>query len=462
MIGDVIENILTVLAGKAIYADLVLVSEWQSEIAVRSKSIETYQNKTRYAVARVLTREGWGVAATNKLDKENIEKTMENAYKMSKAATLPTERKRESPIQLAGTTQIKGVYKHPERISPENISDEDLVDFLLKLKALQIDTLGPRYGWCEAIITYRKIKKQIITCEGTNVIEEKPLTDIVLYTVARGPYGKLSTASMIEGGTGGYELVLGEKIKNEAVKVAERAKTLTQARLLNPIWRGRKLPAVLDGEAAGALIHETVGHMLEADRLIETKHNIHAILGSKIGTEELTVIDNPKLPGGYGSYIVDDEGVIGERKILIENGVVVNLFHTRWTAAMLGEEPNGSARGLTYIPRSLMSNLYIKPSDWKLKEMVEDVKLGSYLEGLVKAELREDKIVLEPEISYLIERGEIKVPVKELKIVGRVKKVLQGIEAIGKNVIFKPSLEKGNPVYSGAPYIKINNIHILN
>jgi len=462
MIGDVIENILTILASKVIYADLVLVSEWQSEIAVRSKSIETYQNKTKYAVSRVLSREGWGIATTNKLDKENIEKTIEKAYKMSKAAILPIETKREVPIQLAGTTQIRGEYKHSERISPENISDEELVDFLLKLKALQIDTLGPRYGWCEAIITYRKIKKQIITCEGTNVIEEMPLTDIVLYTVARGLYGKLSTASMIEGGTGGYELVLGERIKREAIRIAERAKTLTQARLLNPIWRGRKLPAVLDGEAAGALIHETVGHMLEADRLIETKHNIHAMLGSKIGTEELTVIDNPKIPGGYGSYIVDDEGVIGERKIMIENGIVVNLFHTRWTAAMLGEDPNGSARGLTYVPRSLMSNLFVKPSDWKFKEMLEDIKLGFYLEGLVKAELREDKILLEPEVAYLIEQGEIKVPVKELKIVGRVKKVLQGIEGIGKNLIFKPGLEKGNPISNGAPHIKINNIHILN
>lgn len=462
MIGDTGENILTSLASRVIYADLVLVSEWQSEVAVRSKSIETHQNKSKYVVAKVLSREGWGAATTNKLDKENIKKTIEKAYKISKAATLPTERKQESPIQLAGTKQIRGVYKHPESITPENISEEELVDLLLKLKALQIDTLGPRYGWCEAIITYRKIKKQIITCEGTNVIEEKPLTDIVLYTVARGPYGKLSTASMIEGGTGGYELVLGEKIKEEAVKTAERARTLTQAHLLNPIWRGRKMPAVLDEEAAGALIHETIGHMLEADRLIETKHNINMILGSKIGIEELTVIDNPKIPGGYGSYIVDDEGVAGERKIMVENGIVVNLFHTRWTAAMLGEEPNGSARGLTYIPRSLMSNLYVKPSDWKFKEMIEDIKLGFYLEGLVKAELRGDEIFLEPEVAYLIERGEIKVPVKELKIVGRVKKVLQGIEGIGKNVIFKPGLEKGNPICNGAPCMKINNIHILN
>jgi len=450
------------LLSKVTYADLILISEWQNEIALRSRSIETYQNSTKYAVIRILSREGWGIATTNKLDRENIGKTVEKAYKMSKTATIPLEKKWGTPIQLAPTKQIKGTYKHPERITPENISEEDLTDFLLKIKALQIDTLGPRYGWCEAVITYRKIKKQIITCEGTNVTEEKPLTDLVLYTVAKGPYGKLSTASMIEGGTGGYELILGENTKKEAIRIAERAKMLTQARLLNPMWRGKKLPVILDGEATGALIHEAAGHMLEADRLMETKTNIHAIIGSKIGSEELTVIDNPKMLGGYGSYVVDDEGVIGERKTMIENGIIVNLFHTRWTAAALCEEPNGSARGLTYLPRSLMSNIYVKPSDWKLKEMVEDIKVGFYLEGLVKAELKGDEIIIEPEIAYLVEQGEVKVPVKELKIAGKVKRILQAIEGIGRNVTFKPGLEKGNPVSSGAPHVKISNVHILN
>ena len=462
MSGNLEKTFPPSLLSKVIYADLILVSEWQSEVALRSRSVETHQNSTKYAVIRVLSREGWGIATTNKLDIESLKKAAEKAYRTSKTATIPLEKKWETPIQLAPTKQVKGTYKHPERITPENVSEEDLTDFLLKLKALQIDTLGPRYGWCEAIITYRKIKKQIITCEGTNVTEEKPLTDLVLYTVAKGPYGKLSTASMIEGGTGGYELILGEKIKKEAVKIAERAKMLTQARLLNPMWRGRKLPVILDGESAGALIHEAIGHMLEADRLIETKTNIHMLIGSKIGSEELTVIDNPRMLGGYGSYIVDDEGVIGERKTLVENGIVVNLFHTRWTAAIANEEPNGSARGLTYVPRSLMSNIYAKPSDWKFKEMTEDIKIGFYLEGLIKAELRGDDVIIEPEIAYLIEQGEIKVPVKEIKIAGKVKKVLQRIEGIGRNITFKPGLEKGNPISSGAPYMKISNVHILN
>ena len=134
----------------------------------------------------------------------------------------------------------------------------------------------------------------------------------------------------------------------------------------------------------------------------------------------------------------------------------MNLLHTRLTAAKDGDP--GNAHGVTRMPRPMVSNIYISPSDWKMGELFEDARVGIYARGVVSAECdtSDGRIELTPEISYLIEQGQITKPIKHLKLMGNIIDLIQRIDAVGREVSMRPNIEKGFCISEGGPHIRID------
>ena len=428
-------------------------------LAMRVESVEESKDFSRFTVVRVFSDKGWGIVVTPQMDKGKIESAIIKAIKMSEQTT-PI--KTYSGIaELANYRSYSSVFSHREERTPVNTNTSELLDIFYNMKEKANSLLGSHFAWSEITLTYKKQKKHIITSDGIDVEEVKPTTDILFYVVVRGANRRLSTASGIIGATSGIELIFSKQLNSLSENVTLRAFQLVNASRINPVFKGQRVKAVLNYEIAGALIHEAVGHMLEGDRLIEIGGYATGIKDAKIGDEDVTVIDDPLIPSAYGSYAFDDEGVKSRRKTLVENGRVVNLLHTRLSAAYFGDNPNGSAHGITHQPRALMSNLYLVPKDWKLEEMISDMRKGLYLEGLVSAELRGNLIVIEPEIAYYVENGEIKGAIHDLKVATTTNKALFNVDAIGETFQLRPGLEKGHPISDGGPPVRIKNLYVI-
>ena len=448
-----------VSAKNNVHVTLIKFREKNYTLALRPESIEENLDENSSTIIRVFSKNGWGITTTKGDSYDDIDNAINRAIKLSSIAKpLKTYL---GPSSLAECEVSEGTYVHREKIPLERADIGDISSIINNIRDMAVDKLKNRFAWTEIVLTYKKQIKQIITSDGINITEIKPLTDFVFYVTIRGPGRRLSTASGILGFTAGLEALYSKNLDNLVDSVIFRAFQLTRAGRINPMLKGKQLKAVVNYDVAGALIHEAVGHAVEGDKLIETGGYALSLKGTKIASDEIDIVDDPTLSNGYGSYFYDDEGVKARKKVLVEDGYITAFLHTRLSASYFKEQPNGSARGIFHQPRALMSNLYIAPRDWKFDEMIQDLRNGLYIEGLVGATMHNNIITLEPEIGFIVEKGEIKKPVYNLKLGIRADRALSGIDAVGKDFRLRAGLEKGHPISDGGSFVRVQGFHIV-
>jgi len=236
----------------------------------------------------------------------------------------------------------------------------------------------------------------------------------------------------------------------------------------------KKYPIVLAPRASTLLIHEIVGHSLEADFLLNTKKHFYGDKGFKIAPDEISVYDDPTIPFRYGSYEYDDDGRKSEKTTLIENGVLKNYLLNLHTSRIIGEKFSGNGRAESYhypsYPR--MSNTYLDIGEWKREDIISNIDEGIYIEYFpdAYADLNEGSFYLGSGEVFSIEKGEISASIKPIYIAGLNQKILGKISAIGNDLTFcsggslcKKTTFHGLqkiPVDYGAPTILLDNIKI--
>src|SRR5207237_1046898 len=167
---------------------------------------------------------------------------------------------------------------------------------------------------------------------------------------------------------------------------------------------------------SGILLHEAVGHGLEADFIRKGTSLFAGKLGEKVASELVTVIDDGTVAGGRGSINVDDEGNPGERKVLIENGVLKGYLYDHLNAKLTGQRSTGSGRrqSFRHAPLPRMTNTYLAPGDQTPEEIIKAVGKGLYCRqfGGGQVDISNGNFVFEISEAYLIEEGEITKPVE--------------------------------------------------
>jgi TldD protein len=141
---------------------------------------------------------------------------------------------------------------------------------------------------------------------------------------------------------------------------------------------------VLGPAAGGLLLHEACGHGLEADGLSRGTSIYGLTAGSRVAGEIVTVVDEPGLLGGFGSYRADDEGRPAQRTVLIDKGVQSSALTDRVSAIELGvrRTANGRRESYAWAPTCRMSNTYFEPGPAAAASVVGDVDRGIYIERL--------------------------------------------------------------------------------
>ncbi|MHB8605949.1 MAG: TldD/PmbA family protein, partial [Thermoplasmatota archaeon] len=225
------------------------------------------------------------------------------------------------------------------------------------------------------------------------------------------------------------------------------------------------MPVIADPDLTGVFAHEAIGHACEADLVIAGESLLAGRIGEPLGVEDLSIVDDGAVGGGFGSNPFDDEGTPASRKELVTGGVLTGYIHSLETAGKLGMRPNGGARAESGSSRPIvrMSNTLIEPGEWSFEEMVKGVKLGVLANGTRggQVDVAKGSFQFGAQEAWLIERGEVTKPLRDAALQGTILETLKKIDAIGRDArLASPGIcGKGQwvPVGDGGPHIRIQD-----
>ena len=226
-----------------------------------------------------------------------------------------------------------------------------------------------------------------------------------------------------------------------------------------------EMPVVLAPGHAGVLIHEAVGHLLEADFTRKKTSVFWNKGGQRIGAPTVTIYDDPTIPGSRGSYAVDDEGTVPHKTLLIEKGVIRGLLQDKLSAHLMNQPLTGHGRRQDYtdVPIPRMANTYIERGEHDPEEILRSVKKGFYAERFTGGQVEDSgKFTFSVSSGWLIEDGRRTAPVKQATLIGSNLDILGKVAMVGSDLAF--GLQTGTcskdgqdvPVNDGCPTLKIS------
>ncbi len=315
----------------------------------------------------------------------------------------------------------------------------------------------------QANIVYRDSvqKVKIFSSDGFIAEDERVYTTAVAQVIAVKE-DRVQTGYETEGGLIGFELFEKRGFGDIGYKAAERAVKMLDARRAP----GGRMPVVISSEAGGTMIHEAIGHGLEADLAQKGLSVYSGKIGQKVASSAITVIDDATLPNRRGSFAFDDEGTPSKRNILVQDGILKSYMYDKYSAAMDATESTGNGRRESYenkpIPR--MTNTFIAPGESDPEEIVASVKDGLLVKKMGGGQVNTvtGDFVFDVQEGYLIENGYPGELVRGATLVGSGPEVLNSIDMVGWDLGFSIGTcgkdSQGVPVSDAMPTLRIKEI----
>jgi TldD protein len=230
------------------------------------------------------------------------------------------------------------------------------------------------------------------------------------------------------------------------------------------------MPVVLGPGESGILLHEAVGHGLEADFNRKRTSNYTDQLGKAVASSLCTVVDDGTLGNARGSINVDDEGNPGRRNVLIENGILVGYMQDRISARHFGSAATGNGRreSFRHEPLPRMTNTLLAAGQDAPEDIIRSVKRGVYAKRFSggQVNISNGDFVFSLTESYLIEDGKLTAPLKGVNLIGNGPEVLRRVAMVGHDFELSPGTwtcgkdGQSVPVGIGTPTVKIDEITV--
>jgi TldD protein len=413
----------------------------------------TKQGIENGAALRVLVRGAWGFASVGTLDVETLTDAVSDACRMAKAASSTLK----TPIKLVKIKAVDDKVVVKPRKDPSKIPIEDKIN---TTAAISNRILGYDNRVKICTIDYLDLNgtSYFMNNEGTYIEQDK------LYVWSRiaatATEGDMFTYSRDEiGSTSGYEIFDVETPENVGERVAKRA--VEQLKAKQP--KGGTFPVVLGPDVLGVFVHEAFGHLAEADMTLSGSVLLNK-LGKKIASDVVTFCDDGTIEGAFGSFKYDDEGVPAQKTILVKDGFVVGLMHSRETAQKFGAKPTGNMRAEDFRvePIIRMRNTFMEPKDYSFDELVEGMKFGYYFKSFRGGQANLDgTFQVGVQEGYEVVDGEVGEPVRNASISGNTLETLLEVDAVGKDFELSPGrCGKGQTAFicDGGPHVKVKKV----
>lgn len=231
---------------------------------------------------------------------------------------------------------------------------------------------------------------------------------------------------------------------------------------------GGEMPVVMAAGASGILMHEAIGHAFEADFNRTGDSIFSGKMGQRICDSSISIVDDGTLPGDAGYLRYDDEGVAGQRTVLVDHGVLNSYLHDRITARHYGVAPTGNGRRESFrcMPLPRMRSTYMLGGDVSEEDIIRSVKRGVYAQTFTNGQVQigAGDFTFYMKQGYLIEDGHLTQPIRDMNIIGNGPQALQRISMVGNNLKIDHSASmcgKGGqsvPVSQGLPSVLIDKL----
>ena len=231
-----------------------------------------------------------------------------------------------------------------------------------------------------------------------------------------------------------------------------------------------EMEVVLGPGWPGILLHEAIGHGLEGDFNRKKTSAFAGLLGERVASPGVTVVDDGTIAKRRGSLTVDDEGTPTSSTVLIEDGILKGYMQDRMNARLMGMDPTGNGRreSFAHQPMPRMTNTYMLAGDKDPKEILGSVKRGLYAVsfGGGQVDITSGKFVFTCTEAYMIENGKIGAPVKGATLIGNGPDVLTKVTMIGNDMELDPGIGtcgkggQGVPVGVGQPTLKLSGLTV--
>ncbi|RJP14039.1 MAG: TldD/PmbA family protein [Candidatus Abyssobacteria bacterium SURF_5] len=435
------------------FAELFIEERFSVSIGCEANKIERVISGTdRGAGLRVVVGDMTAYASTNQLTAAALR---DLAERVSKGIRAPVQ-KYTFPEAVKVSFEKKRI-KYPSAVpASEKVS-----------KVLEANETAWSAGKevVQVLVRYGDSRQRVIIANssGLLVTDERDHIIFLVHSVAkRGDL--IQTGYEPVGGTMGFEMFEDTTPAKVARTAAEQALRMLDA---SPAPTGI-MPVVVGAEAGGTMIHEAVGHGLEADLVQKGLSVFAGKIGQRIASESVSVHDDATIPRRRGTFKVDDEGTPAERTVLVENGVLKSYLYDVIGARKEGRASTGNGRRESYrhrpIPR--MTNTLIVPGGARPEDVISATDKGLFVRRMGGGQVNtvSGDFMFEVSEGYLIRNGEIKEPVRGASLIGNSLKVLSGIDMVANDLGFGLGTcgkdGQGAPVSDAQPTLRIRGITV--
>jgi TldD protein len=306
----------------------------------------------------------------------------------------------------------------------------------------------------------------VAASDGTFASDTQPLARLNVFVIAKDA---INTARGASGGGGRVLLDFFEGTKSPEHFAREAARTALLQLGAAEAPAG-EMEVVLGPGWPGVLLHEAVGHGLEADFNRKKTSAFAGLIGQQVASSKVTVVDNGTMPNRRGSLNVDDEGEATRETVLIENGILKTFLSDKLNARLMGGQSTGSGRRESYhhVPMPRMTNTYMLNGDDLPEDIIRSVKRGLYAVnfGGGQVDITNGKFVFSASEAYLIEDGRVTRPVKGATLIGNGPEALKYVSMVGNDLALDEGIGtcgkagQSVPVGVGMPTIKLDRMTV--
>jgi TldD protein len=416
---------------------------------------------------RVLSGERTGFAYTDDLSPERLLKAARTAALI---ASGPQTQRAQGFVQAPNAPSLYPIAGFT--------ADADLADKLALIERADkaARDFDPRITQVRAGINDELRRILIAASDGTFASDTQPLARLNVSVIAKDATGDNGAGSTARGTSGGggrvtLDFFTATADADHSPEHYAREAARTAILQLNAVAApAGEMEVVLGPGWPGVLLHEAVGHGLEADFNRKKTSAFSGLIGHKVASEKVTVVDNGRMPGRRGSLNVDDEGNATQETVLIENGILRGYLSDKLSARLMNMPNTGSGRRESYqaIPMPRMTNTYMLNGSDVPADIIKSVKRGLYAVnfGGGSVDITSGKFVFTASEAYLIEDGVVTAPVKGATLIGNGPEALKHVSMVGNDLALDEGVGtcgkagQSVPVGVGMPTVKLDRMTV--
>ena len=440
------------------YADLYFESVTATALGVDEQIVKSAsQGASAGCGIRVLSGERTGYAYTDDLSPERL-------LHAARTAALIASGPARQPVQ--GFTHAPSANLYPVPVGGYSFDLAARLDLILRADRAA-RAFDPRITQVRASYAEELRRILIAASDGAFASDTQPLCRLNVFVIAQQDGGIVTRGSAGGGGRAGIQQFSGSKSPETLATEAARGAILQLSAIPAPAG---EMEVVLGPGWPGILLHEAVGHGLEADFNRKKTSAFSGLIGQPVASPRVTVVDNGAIAGRRGSLNVDDEGTPTRENVLIENGILRGYLTDKLSAGLMGTAPTGSGRRENYqsIPMPRMTNTYMLAGGDDPADILRSVRRGLYAVnfGGGQVDITNGKFVFSASEAYLIENGKITAPVRDATLIGNGPEALKYVSMVGHDLKLDEGIGtcgkdgQSVPVGVGLPTIKLDKMTV--